>query len=153
VDVLGREWKGPSITLQGLGSAVFTIGRSLFDSIDRTVGLLIEKHEGQVPFHLAPEQIRVVSVGVAELTYAETIVNECCANGFRAEWDSREDQLGTKIHSAEKERIPYIIIIGEKERGQNRISVRHFEQKHKNQFVTLNEFLSDLKHLKGCEST
>lgn len=140
-DGLGRIWPGPTIALKRLSQGRFVIGRSLFSSLDRFIALLIERFEGELPFWLAPEQIRVLSVGLGSLDYAESVVKECRSMGYRVGWESRDEKLGVKIHAAEKERVPCVIIIGDKERSQKSVSVR---MKHQQIRTMRLEDVSDL---------
>ncbi len=149
VDSLGREWEGPSLTIHLLDAKVAVIGRVLYGSLDRIIAQLIEKSEGEFPFLFAPEQIRVIPIGSANFDYAKLIIKHCQELGFRVQWDNRDEKLSVKIHSAEKERIPYSIIIGEKERGRKSVTVRSRNYRQKDRTMPLDEFFRDLNILKG----
>lgn len=144
VDSLGREWKGPEIKIdlnhperfglryQGADDKMHTpvmITRTLFGSLESFVALLIEHHEGCLPLWLAPEQVRIISVTDRCIDYAESIKQKCCENGLRVNLDLRSDKLGGKVRNAQCEKIPYTIVVGDKEERQELITVRPWNRK------------------------
>lgn len=146
-DVLGREWAGSSVQLMKLSADRYALGRTLYSSLDRFVGLLVERYEGQLPLWLAPEQVRVLAVGLKCADYADTVYRECRDHKLRVQRDNRDMKLGAKIHEADIERIPYVIIIGDKEKNQNSVTVRSLERKHEMKTESLEDFFCNI--LKG----
>lgn len=160
VDAMGREWNGPSIgidfsiperlelryrTEEGKERPPILLVRSLFGSLERFTAILIEHVSGRFPLWIAPEQVRVVPVTEENDLYAETICKKLVEAGFRANTMYGPDSLGAKIHSAEKEKIPYMVIVGEKEEKQHLITVRSAIQESVKQAVTLEAFLLQLQ--------
>jgi threonyl-tRNA synthetase len=159
VDCLGRSWKGPSIEVvvhfierldlsyqdaNGQRKTPIVLKKSLFSSIDRFIALLIEQFGGVFPDWLAPEQIRVIAIGNQNRAYAEEVYKSCLQQGFRAQLDVRLDKLGMKIHEADKEKIPYLLIVGDKEENKKLVTVRAFQQKGVNHTISLEVFFDSL---------
>lgn len=102
----------------------FVIHRSSIGCYERTLAMLIEKHAGAFPFWICPEQVRVMSLTDRTADYAKSIVEKLKLAGLRAEVDIRSEKIGYKIRSAQLEKIPYMIIVGDKEAEENKVSVR-----------------------------
>ncbi len=101
------------------------IHRSSIGCYERTLAMLIEKYNGAFPMWLAPEQARVLSLTDRTADKAKEVRNKLFDLGLRAEADVRSEKLGKKIREAQLDKVPYIIVIGDKEAEQNVISVRH----------------------------
>ncbi len=155
VDCLGREWKGPSIEMisshpnglsisrqkdEGGKKIPVILMRSLFGSLDRFIALLIERFEGVFPLWLAPEQIRVLVIGSQNEAYAEAIYKSCQQQGIRTQLDIRQEKLAERIHTAEKQKIPYLIIVGDKEKSKKLVTIRAFQQKGVSNTLSLESF-------------
>ena len=100
------------------------IHRVVFGSIERFIGILIEHYAGKFPVWLAPVQIKVLPVTDRAAEYSEKLVAEMKAAGLRAEADLRKEKIGRKIFDAEQEKVPYKLVIGDKEVEANTVSVR-----------------------------
>ncbi len=100
------------------------IHRVVFGSIERFMGILIEHFAGKFPLWLSPVQIKVLPISDKFIDYAEEIKRILQEEGLRCEVDERAEKIGYKIRSAQLERIPYMLVIGEKEVGTNSVSVR-----------------------------
>ena len=92
-----------------------TIHRALLGSIERFFGVLIEHYAGNFPLWLAPVQIKIMPIADRHQDYALQIEKTLMAEGMRVETDSRNEKVGYKIREAELQKIPYMIIIGDKE--------------------------------------
>lgn len=101
------------------------IHRSSIGCYERTLAMLIEKYNGAFPMWLAPEQARVLSLTDRTADKAKEVRDKLFDLGLRAEADVRSEKLGKKIREAQLDKVPYIIVIGDKEAEQNVISVRH----------------------------
>lgn len=101
------------------------IHRSSIGCYERTLAMLIEKYNGAFPMWLAPEQVRVLSLTDRTADKAKEVRDQLFDMGLRAEADVRSEKLGKKIREAQLDKVPYIIVIGDKEAEQNVISVRH----------------------------
>lgn len=160
IDSIGREWKGPRISVdfntperfglryQGPDDemhAPIMLVRSLFGSVERFTAVLVEHFAGQFPFWLAPEQVRVIPVLEKNVSYADEVCKAFDECGYRTSVDYRLEQLGSKIHSAENEMVPYLIIVGDKEEKDKLITVRSRGQKVVKTAVALEDFLALLR--------
>ena len=98
--------------------------RALFGSLERFIGILIEHFEGNFPVWLAPQQAVVVNITDKQRDYAEDVVNTLKAQGFRVVSDLRNEKVGFKIREAELSKMPYVLVVGEKEREAGMVAVR-----------------------------
>ncbi|MGH3040055.1 MAG: threonine--tRNA ligase [Gaiellaceae bacterium] len=137
-DVLGRSWQMGTIQLDsqmprrfGLVYAgednrehtPYVIHRALLGSLERFIGILIEHYGGDFPVWLAPEQVRILPVGEAHRTDAESLADRLRAAGVRAAVDERSETVGKRIRDAEVEKIPYVVVWGDRE-SLEAVSVR-----------------------------
>lgn len=159
VDALGRHWTAPYV---GLNTIVpekaalryqteddriqkpMMITRSIFGSLERIIGILIEHYSGNLPLWVAPEQVRVIPIAKRNNAYTKIVTERIEATGFRAYIDYGTDTLGAKVHAAEIERIPYIVIIGDKEEKNQVINVRSCYNKTESDSMTLDHFIEQL---------
>lgn len=145
VDFLGREQKGPALELRSLG-AVWVIARSLFGLPERMLQLMVEHWQGDFPFWLVPEQVRVLQVGPPK-EYAKQVYDRCKQRGLRVSLDATGDKLADKVHAAEKEQVPYLLIVGEREVQQNKVAIRQLREKTTN-VMALEAFLEKIEEFK-----
>ena len=164
LDVLGREWSLSALSIirhvheaQAIPypgaegqSPLIVFTRHLWGSLDRFIGLLVERYEGDFPLWLAPEQVRVIGIGEADRTYAKHVHRLFQQKGLRARLDMRSAKLGARVHEAERENVPYLVLIGEQERLKQKISVRLGQRADRHQFVELEEFLDKLYRESLC---
>ena len=109
----------------GVKKNPFIIHRTSIGCYERTLALLIEKYAGAFPMWLAPTQVKVLAVADRHLDYAYDIKKELDNAGLRVEVDSRSEKIGYKIREAQLEKVPYMIIVGDKDIEAGTISVRH----------------------------
>lgn len=102
----------------------YIIHRSSLGCYERTIALLIEKYAGALPVWMAPEQVRVLSLTERTESDAKQLKDDLLYRGLRAECDVRSEKIGYKIREAQMDKIPYMIIIGDKEKEQGVIAVR-----------------------------
>lgn len=160
IDALGREWKGSHVGInftypERLGlryrdaddhlQATVMITRSVFGSVERFIALLVEHCAGQIPFWLAPEQVRVIPVGDHNVEYAEAVRQRITKEGWRVGIDYRKEALGNKVHAAECEKVPYMLIVGDKEEKSGSINVRSYAQEAVKGGTQIETFLAQLK--------
>jgi threonyl-tRNA synthetase len=103
------------------------VHRALFGSLERFVGALIEQYKGAFPVWLAPVQTVVIPVSEKFLDYAESVRETLAAGGIRAEIDRRNEKMGLKIRDAQLQKIPYMLIVGGRERDAGAVAVRSRE--------------------------
>jgi len=100
------------------------IHRAIFGSFERFIGILLEHFDGALPFWLSPVQAAVLTINEKVLSYAQNITAELQSKNIRIELDSRNETIAKKIREAEIQRVPYILVIGEKEMKENKVAVR-----------------------------
>jgi len=102
----------------------YIIHRTSIGCYERTLALLIEKYAGAFPLWLSPEQVRILPVSDNYLDYAKAVQEKMRKAGLRVEVDSRAEKIGYKIREAQLEKVPYMLIVGEKEQAEATVSVR-----------------------------
>jgi threonyl-tRNA synthetase len=138
-DCIGREWQLGTVQLdynlperfelEYIGKdnsphRPVMIHRAPFGSMERFMGILIEHFAGAFPLWLAPEQVRIMPVSERFREYGERVENELRSHGFRVHGDYRPEKIGYKIREAQLEKIPYMLVVGEKEQTAGTVSVR-----------------------------
>ncbi|MBN1130635.1 MAG: threonine--tRNA ligase [Chitinispirillaceae bacterium] len=138
-DALNREWQCSTIQfdfneperfdLAYMGAnnekqRPYMIHRALLGSLERFMGVLIEHYAGAFPCWLAPVQVRILPISDKYMEYARTIEQKLRAEGIRAETDGRNEKIGYKIRDAEINKIPFMAVVGEKERAAHSVAVR-----------------------------
>ena len=98
--------------------------RVVFGSIERFIGILIEQFAGAFPLWLAPVQVEVIPVSERHLEYAAKVRDQMVAAGLRCELDTRNEKMGYKIREAQMMKIPYMLVVGDKEIENNSVAVR-----------------------------
>ena len=138
-DVLGRSWQCSTVQVDfnnperfklaytgedGKAHQPIMIHRALMGSIERFFGILIEHYAGAFPTWLAPVQAVVLTITDNQQEFAAKIVSTLKSHGFRVEADIRNEKIGFKIREAEKNKIPYMLVVGDKEVQSGMVSVR-----------------------------
>ncbi|CCF12266.1 threonyl-tRNA synthetase [Brevibacillus laterosporus GI-9] len=98
--------------------------RAMYGSLDRFIGILVEHYGGAFPTWLAPIQARLMTINEVHVPYAEEVRKQLLQAGIRVELDSRNEKIGYKIREAQMQKIPYMLVIGEKEMEEGALSVR-----------------------------
>ncbi|MEO4052865.1 threonine--tRNA ligase [Solibacillus sp. CAU 1738] len=104
------------------------IHRAVFGSIDRFLGILIEHFGGAFPTWLAPEQVKVIAVANAHQAYVDYVLEQLKKDGIRVSSDDRNEKLGKKIRDAQMKKVPYILVLGDKEQANQSVSMRKYGQ-------------------------
>lgn len=138
-DSIGRTWQCGTIQLDfqlpqrfeaeyigpdGARHRPIMIHRVIFGSIERFIGILIEHYAGKFPVWLSPVQVKLLPVSDRYLPYADSVLKALRDAGIRAETDTRDEKLGYKIREAQLDKVPYMVIVGEREQASNTVSVR-----------------------------
>ena len=138
-DSLGRDWQCGTIQLDfqmperfdltyigqdGEKHRPVMLHRVVFGSIERFIGVLIEHYAGAFPTWLAPVQVKILTISDKQKAYANKIVEKLMNEGIRVELDDREEKIGYKIREAQLQKIPYMLIVGDKEVETNTVGVR-----------------------------
>lgn len=100
------------------------IHRIIFGSIERFIGILIEHYAGRFPLWLSPVQVRILPVSDKYQAYAKEVSDQLQQHGIRVETDERDEKLGYKIRKARLDKLPYMLILGEKEKQNRTVSIR-----------------------------
>lgn len=137
--LLGKVWQGPTIQVDfnlperfdltydapdGTKKRPVMIHRAILGSYERFIGILIEHYGGRFPLWLSPVQVRVLPIAERHNDYAEYIFKTLKDKGIRAEVDLDQAKLNYKIRKAISEKVPYLFIVGDKEKEENKVSVR-----------------------------
>lgn len=158
-DSIGRTWQCGTIQLDmnlperfeleyvdkdGTKKRPVMIHRVCFGSIERFIGILIEHFAGMFPTWLAPVQVKVLPISEKFVNYAEGIKEQLEERGIRVELDDRDEKIGFKIREARNERVPYMLIVGEKDIEAGKVSVRSRANGEEGQ-ADLSEFIARIE--------
>ena len=142
-DSIGRTWQCGTIQLDfqlpqrfeaeyvaedGSKKRPIMIHRVCFGSIERFIGILIEHYAGKFPVWLAPVQVKVIPVSEKSMDYATGVYEKLRAAGIRTELDHKDEKVGYKIRQAQLEKVPFMLVLGEKEAAEGAITVRSRDQ-------------------------
>ncbi len=159
VDAIGRTWQCGTIQLDfqlpqrfeleyigadGEKHRPIMIHRVAFGSIERFIGILIEHFAGAFPTWLAPVQVKVLPISDKYMDYAEKVKAALDAENIRAEVDTRSEKIGYKIREAQKNKIPYMLVVGQKEEEDGVVSVRSRFKGDEGQ-ASLESFIENIK--------
>ena len=130
----------------------YMIHRAIFGSIERFTGILLEHYAGLLPFWLAPVQARIIPISSKHVTYAKELLEFLRSHKFRVEIDERNERLSAKVRDAELSKIPYLLIVGDREVENRLVSVRSKAEGDLGQksWEELLEFFTSLTEIKVC---
>ncbi len=155
-DVLKRAWQCSTIQVDfniperfhityrgkdGLEHRPIMIHRALMGSLERFIGVLIEHYAGEFPTWLAPVQVLVMTISEKHVNYAYKVYESFLRSGIRAQLNIENEKIGYKIRQATLEKVPYMVIIGDKEMNSNKITVRRRDGENL-ESIDLENFLS-----------
>ncbi len=158
-DCLGREWQMGTVQLdfqlpqrfnlsyidkEGNKKTPIMIHRALFGSFDRFIGIITEHFAGAFPTWLAPVQIRILPIADKHKAYSEKLLKQLEELDLRVELDDREEKIGYKIREAQLQKVPYMLIIGDKEVEANAVGVRSRKEGDIGQ-MSVEEFVQKIK--------
>jgi threonyl-tRNA synthetase len=157
-DVLGRKWQLGTVQIDyvmperfdleytgsdGQKHRPVVIHRAPFGSLERFIGVLIEHFAGEFPLWLAPTQVAIIPVSEHFIEYGNKVAEELRNSGIRFEIDERNEKIGYKIRDWEMKKVPYMLIVGEKEKGSESVSVRKHKEGDKGA-LALSEFIDKI---------
>ncbi|MEO8233046.1 MAG: threonine--tRNA ligase [Ignavibacteriota bacterium] len=157
-DALNREWQLSTIQFDfnlperfemtyigedGKEHRPFMVHRALLGSIERFFGILIEHYGGEFPLWLAPTQVAIIPVSQNFMEYANSVAANLKKSGIRIEVDERNEKIGYKIRDWEMQKVPYMLIVGEKEKEANTVSVRKHKEGDRGS-LALTEFIDKI---------
>ncbi len=158
-DCLGREWQMGTIQVDfqlplrfnlsyidsdGEKKPPILIHRALFGSFERFIGIITEHYAGAFPVWLSPVQVRVMPISDSQLDYARKVKEDLEKQGIRVELDERQEKIGYKIREAQLQKIPYMLILGEKEKEASAVGVRARKEGDIGK-MSIEEFVSKIK--------
>ena len=123
--LLAQKFGMEYVDKDGEKKTPYIIHRTSIGCYERTLALLIEKYAGALPTWLAPEQVRIMPMTDRNADYATDIRAELEKNGFRVEVDYRSEKIGKKIREAQLEKVPYMLVLGDKEQEAGSVAVRN----------------------------
>lgn len=157
-DCIGREWQCGTIQLDmqlpkrfnltyvdsdGSLKEPIMIHRVVYGSLERMIAVLIENFAGAFPTWLSPVQVKILNISDAQLQYAKNVKAVLEDNGIRVELDDRNEKIGKKIREAQLEKVPYMLVVGDKEMAENKVAVRHRKEGDKG-VLTINQFVENI---------
>ena len=160
-DSIGRTWQCGTIQLDfqlpqrfeaeyvaedGTKKRPIMIHRVCFGSIERFIGILIEHFAGKFPVWLAPVQVKVIPVSEKSMEYAQGVYDQLKAAGIHTELDRKDEKVGYKIRQAQLEKVPFMLVLGEKEAAEGKITVRS-RDKGDLGVADLSTFIADVKKM------
>lgn len=158
-DCMGREWQCSTLQFdfnlperfdmtfvneRGEKERPYMLHRVLYGAFERFFGVLIEHYAGAFPVWLSPVQARVIPVSEKFSEYAGKVLDNLKAEGIRVEMDDSDESLGKRIREAEKQKIPYMLVVGEKESSDGTVAVRKRGEKQQ-QVLKIEEFLDQIR--------
>ena len=158
-DCLGREWQMGTVQVDfqlplrfnlsyidsnGDKKTPILIHRALFGSFERFIGIITEHFAGAFPVWLSPVQVKVMPISDNQLEYAKSVVERLSAEGLRVELDDRQEKIGYKIREAQLQKVPYMLILGDKEVEANAVGVRARKEGDIGQML-IDEFVCKIK--------
>ncbi len=165
-DCIGRTWQCGTIQLDfqlpqrfeaeyigadGEKHRPIMIHRVIYGSLERFIGILTEEYAGKFPVWLAPVQVKVLPVSDKSLDYAKSVIDALKKAKIRCELDDKDEKIGYKIRQAQMEKVPFMLVLGEKEAEEGKISIRDRDGQQKNGF-DLNEFIDAVKKVDEARS-
>jgi len=159
LDALGRKWQLTTVQFDfnlprrfeleyvgedGKKHQPLMVHRALYGSVERFFGTLIEHYAGAFPVWLAPVQAVVLPITDRHLDYARTVYERLEAAGFRVQLDDRKEKVNLKIREAQMQKVPYMLVVGDREAESGAVSVRH--RKHADMGAKpVDQFIADLR--------
>jgi len=159
-DAMGRSWQCGTIQVDFFQSENFDltytsstgtqerpiiIHQAIFGSLERFFAIVLEHYKGALPLWLAPIQAKVLTIADAYIPYGQEAVNFLKNNGVRVEFDNSSDHISLKIRSAQREKVPMMIIIGKNEVAQSTVTIRYGDGAQ--EVIALNAVLEKIKHV------
>jgi threonyl-tRNA synthetase len=166
VDAIGRLWQLSTVQFDftlprrfeleyvaddGKKHQPLMVHRALYGSIERFFGILIEHYAGAFPVWLAPVQAVVLPITDRHAEYAQKVVDQLKAAGVRVEMDDRKEKVNLKIREAQLQKVPYMLVVGDREAQEGTVSVRN--RKHADQGAQkVEEFVAGIQRLIDCKA-
>lgn len=124
--MLPKQFETYYIAEDGSKQLPWVIHRAIFGSFERFIGMLLEHTDGKLPLWLSPVQVEVMNIGESQIKYVSQLAKKLAKKGVRVKVNSANETIGKKIREAEIRRVPYIVVVGDKELSNQSASVRHY---------------------------
>jgi threonyl-tRNA synthetase len=159
LDALGREWQLSTVQFDfnlperfgleyigedGQPHRPYMVHRALLGSMERFFGVLIEHFDGAFPLWMAPVQVMVIPIADRHLEYAQNVVKKLQTEGMRVELDERSERMNAKIRDAQKQKVPYMLVLGDNEMNDKQVSLRVRDGSQQNN-IPLSDFITRAK--------
>jgi len=138
--VMPKRFNLTYVDKDGEKKEAIVIHRSSIGALERVIAFLIEKYKGAFPVWLSPVQAKILPITQRNIKYANSVVNKLLKENIRAEVDDRSETLQAKIRNAQIQKIPYMLIVGDKEESKNKVSLRLRSEKDLGR-LSINQFL------------
>jgi len=160
-DAIGREWQCSTlqfdfnlperfdmtfINAEGKEQRPYMLHRALFGSFERFIGVLIEHYAGALPAWLAPVQVKIIPVAERHTDYCQKLADDFLSKGIRVELDTSSETVGNRIRKSSQEKIPYTLVVGDKEIESNKLNVRDRGSSDTRE-MSKDDFISEIKNL------
>ena len=139
--LLAEKFGMEYVDSEGKKQNPYIIHRTSIGCYERTLAYLIEKYAGAFPAWLAPTQVKILNIADAQLEYANQVKAELEKYNIRVELDDRNEKIGKKIREAQLQKIPYMLVIGDKEMAEGKVAVRHRKEGDKG-VMALQDFIN-----------
>ncbi|MBU0722159.1 threonine--tRNA ligase [Patescibacteria group bacterium] len=158
-DAIGREWQCSTLQFdfnlperfdmtfvneKAEKERPYMLHRALFGSFERFIGVLIEHYAGALPVWLSPVQVKIVSVGAAHAEFCQKLADEFKQNDIRVEVDESDETVGNKIRKAVAEKVPYMLVVGDRETASDKLAVRDRGEKQTRE-IDKERFIKEVK--------
>jgi threonyl-tRNA synthetase len=166
VDAIGRLWQLSTVQFDfnlpqrfqleyvaedGTRKQPLMVHRALYGSVERFFGVLIEHYAGAFPVWLSPVQVAMIPIAERHVEYAEKVASELRAAGVRVEVDSRNEKMNAKIREHAMQKVPFLLVVGDKEAEANKVNVRT-RGKEKTEDLPAPDFVEKIKKLIAAKS-
>ena len=120
------------------------IHRAIFGSFERFIGILTEHFQGVFPTWLSPIQVQIIPISEKHIKYAQNVLEQLSNSNIRVELDSRAETMQSKIRDAQMQKVPYMLVVGDREEADQKVAVRSRDGKDLG-VTSINEFLEKVK--------
>ena len=157
-DSQGREWQLATVQLdfhqpeafkleyideKGEKQRPVMIHRAIFGSFERFIAILTEHFQGAFPTWLSPVQVMIIPISEKHLEYAQNVLEQLKGSNLRVEVDSRSESMQSKIRDAQMQKVPYMLVVGDREASENTVAVRQ-RSEQKQEVLKIEEFISQI---------
>lgn len=137
--MLPKQFETHYIDKDGSKKMAWVIHRAIFGSFERFIGMLLEHTDGKLPLWISPVQVEIMNIGEGHIKYAASIAKKLQKKGLRVKLNTDNESVGKKIRDTEIRRVPYALVVGDKEMADKTVSARYYKDK-KTETMSLGDF-------------